>query len=63
MTEKDSIIQDLRAKLKEKDLRIKGLEEELDMCVVSCKLCRFCVHRDANCSPTGPECNPRRRTE
>lgn len=54
MTIKDKTIQDLRR-------YAKGLEEELKLAVESCRLCRFCEHRDEDCSPTGHDCRPKWR--
>ena len=56
MTKQDKEIQDLRRK-------VRGLEEELDLAVECCRICRFCVHMGEGCSPTGSECRPKRRRD
>lgn len=54
MTRTDKTIQDLRQ-------RVRGLEEELELAVECCRICRLCVRLGEDCSPTGPECRPKWR--
>ena len=46
--------------------RIKALEDEnkrlrelIERYVGEFRVCRFCVHRHEDCSPTGSECRPK----
>lgn len=39
-------------------LLCRGLCEELSTIVESTKACRYCKHRDEDCTPTGMECHP-----
>lgn len=51
MTEKDREIQRLRGE-------VEMLREELRNVVQSFKICRYCKHMDADCTPSGHSCNP-----
>lgn len=54
MTEKDRIIQ-------KQAVRITRLEQELQLIVESCQICRFCKNLDADCSPATTNCKPQWR--
>ena len=52
--------------MNDKDKRIAELEaenatlrERIERYVGEFRVCRFCVHRHEDCSPTGGECKPR----
>ena len=51
MTDKERI-----AKLKEENARLR---EKIEAYVGEFRVCRFCMHRHEDCSPTGGECKPR----
>ena len=42
-------------RLEDENQRLKGLIEKY---VSEFRVCRFCVHRHEDCSPTGIECSP-----
>lgn len=52
--------------MKDKDREIEELRREnatlrelIEKYVGEFRVCRFCVHRHEDCSPTGVECKPR----
>ena len=51
MTSKEQI-----QKLKEENERLRELIERY---VGEFRVCRWCLHKHEDCSPTGPECNPK----
>lgn len=56
MTPKDKQIQELRGE-------VEVLRQQIQNMVQSLKICRYCKHMDADCTPSGHDCHPEWREQ